>query len=226
MIAGLSHIPDEVTFRDIPLRQIRKDVRIKYDLEISGRAKEGIKEHTYQFLVQSIKDLPARERMRKNRDRIAKAHGEVYCAPAPTKSNSIRPPSRGGRGRSSSRSSNRPRRCRAVCYDSQKGKCTRQDKCRYLHKARSPSLKVDKPDKPNKLGKKINALCAFWKKGKCTRGDKCRFLHREPSKNPLDKAAPAPSKKPEKPTTQAACYLLAAAATEAALSSGQGDYIQ
>ena len=33
------------------------------------------------------------------------------------------------------------------------------DKCKYLHKARSPSLKIDKPDKPNKPGKKINAVC-------------------------------------------------------------------
>ncbi|CAE7272566.1 GIP, partial [Symbiodinium pilosum] len=86
------HIPDEVTLKDILLRQIRKSVRMKYDLEIHDRAKEETKEHTSQFLVQSIKDLLTRERMRKNRDRIAKSHGEKYGAPAPAKPDSTRPP--------------------------------------------------------------------------------------------------------------------------------------
>ena len=84
MIAGMSHIPDEVTQRDILLRQIRKSTKMKYDLEIYDRAKEGSKEHSYGFLVGSIKDLLTRERMRKNRDRIAKSHGDKYGAPAPT----------------------------------------------------------------------------------------------------------------------------------------------
>ena len=88
VIAGMSHIPDEVTLRDILLRQIRKSSRMKYDLEIYDRAKEGSKEHSYNFLVQSIKDLLTRERMRKNRDRIAKSHGDKYGAPAPTKTGS------------------------------------------------------------------------------------------------------------------------------------------
>ena len=126
------------------------------------------------------------------------------------------------------------------------GKCTRGDKCKYLHKARSPSPKIDKPDKPNKPGKKINAVCTFWKKGKCTRGHKCRFLEREPSNNPSERAAPAPSEKPEKPrspspappkrkgsrgrsksreTRQAACCLPAAAATQGPKPrEKEGDY--
>ena len=40
VIAGMSHIPDEVTVRDILLRQIRKSVRMKYDLEMYDRAKD------------------------------------------------------------------------------------------------------------------------------------------------------------------------------------------
>ena len=87
-----------------------------------------------------------------------------------------------------------------------------------------------------------------WEKGKCTRGDKCRFLHREPSNNPPETAAPAPSEKPEKPrspspappkrkgsrgrsnsksreTRQAACCLLAAAAIEGSRPyAEEGDY--
>ena len=150
VIAGMSHVPDEVTQRDILLRQIRKSTKMKYDLEIYDRAKEGSKEHSYGFLVQSIKDLLTRERMRKNRDRIAKSHGDKYGAPAPTKpgGGNTRPPSRGGRGRSSSRDSGRssvrsrsssrsssPKSSKAICYDFQKGKCARGDKCKYLHKA-------------------------------------------------------------------------------------------
>ena len=260
VIAGMSHVPDEVTQRDILLRQIRKSTKMKYDLEIYDRAKEGSKEHSYGFLVQSIKDLLTRERMGKNRDRIAKSHGDKYGAPAPTKpgGGNTRPPSRGGRGRSSSRDSGRssvrsrsssrsssPKSSKAICYDFQKGKCTRGDKCKYLHKARSQSPKTDKP---NKGGKKINAVCTFWKKGKCTRGDKCRFLHCEPSNNPSasETAAPAPSEKPEKPRSPspapprrrgsrgrsksreqkpAACCILAAAAPEGPKPVAEdGDY--
>ena len=81
----MSHIPDEVTFKDILLRQIRKSVRMKYDLKVHDRTKEETKEHTSQFLVQSIRDLLTTKRMRKDRDRIAKSHGEKYGAPAPAK---------------------------------------------------------------------------------------------------------------------------------------------
>ena len=73
VIAGMSHIPDEVTLMDTLLRQIHKIIRMKYGLEIFDRAKEGMKERTYMFLVQSVKDLPTRERMRKNRGRVAKS---------------------------------------------------------------------------------------------------------------------------------------------------------
>ena len=81
VIAGMSHIPDEVTLRDILLRQIRKSQRLKFDLERYDRAKEGTPEHSYEFLKESIRDLLTRERMRKNRDRIAKSHGDKYGAP-------------------------------------------------------------------------------------------------------------------------------------------------
>ena len=43
-----------------------------------GRAKEVAREHSYTFLVQSIKDLLIRTRMRKHRDSVAKSHGKKY----------------------------------------------------------------------------------------------------------------------------------------------------
>ena len=82
VIAGISHVPEELTLRDILLRQIRGSHKLKYDLDTYDRAKEGAETHTYQFLLSSIKNLLTRERVRKNRDKIAKAHGAKYGAPA------------------------------------------------------------------------------------------------------------------------------------------------
>ena len=79
--AGMSHVPEEMVLRDILLRQIRKSSRMKYDLEIYDRAKEGSPSHTYSFLFQSIRDLLTRERVRKNRDRIAKSHTNLGSRP-------------------------------------------------------------------------------------------------------------------------------------------------
>ena len=205
VVAGLSHKPDETTLRDIFLRQIRKSTRMKYDLEIYDRAKEGTSTHSYEFLVESIRNLLNRERMRKNRDRIAKSHGDRFGAPV-LDPRAGRPPSRGGRERTPSRGSSRSRTSsqrspsrspgrsqspkRGVCYDFQKGKCKKGDKCKYEHRKRDPSPKG-----------KSKEVCTFWKKGKCTRGNKCRFLHKDRSQSPS--AAPTaeaatPASKPEK----------------------------
>ena len=78
VVAGMSHVPDERTLRDILLRQIRRSARMKWDLDLYDRAKEGTSTHSYSFLIQSIRDLLTRERVRRNRDRIAKSHGDKY----------------------------------------------------------------------------------------------------------------------------------------------------
>ena len=83
VVAGMSHVPDERTLRDILLRQIRRSARMKWDLDLYDRGKEGTSTHSYNFLIQSIRDLLARERVRRNRDRIAKSHGDKFGAPAP-----------------------------------------------------------------------------------------------------------------------------------------------
>ena len=152
VIAGMSHIPDEVTLRDILLRQIRKSQRLKFDLERYDRAKDGTPEHSYEFLKESIRDLLTRERMRKNRDRIAKSHGDKYGAPGmkDTKARSGRSPggesqrrgrsfssSSSSRSRTPSRSSNRQSsQEKQVCRDFLKGKCERGDECKFLHRPR------------------------------------------------------------------------------------------
>ena len=55
-MAGLSHTPDETTLRDILLREFWQSKRLKYDLEIYDRAREGSEQHTYKFL--NPKPLP------------------------------------------------------------------------------------------------------------------------------------------------------------------------
>ena len=104
VVAGMSHVPDERTLRDILLRQIRRSARMKWDLDLYDRAKEGTPTHSYSFLIQSIRDLLTRERVRRNRDRIAKSHGDKFGAPAPRREGTR--PQSGGRGRPPSRDSN------------------------------------------------------------------------------------------------------------------------
>ena len=191
VIAGMSHVPEESTLRDIFLRELRKSTKMKHDLETCERAKDGTKEHRYHWLIQSVRDLLNRERTHKNRQQIARAHGDKFGAPAPNIPR--RPNASGGRGRSILE--------KGICYDFQRGKCNRGDKCKYLHKTRSPSPQP----------RKINKPCMFWKKGKCNKGDKCLFRHdgppgkpsgppRPPSNAPPSAATPAKDGKPRSPS--------------------------
>ena len=184
VIAGMNHVPDEVTLRDILLRQLRKSHSIKYDLQIFDRAKEGTPTHTYAFLVNAVKEHLTRERTRRNRDLIAKSHGAKFGAPA---YETQRPSQRGGRGRSMSPSSSRsrasslknsrsPRRTPSpktqLCHDFQKGKCTRGDKCKYLHKnkSRSPEgLQVELLAQGEPQQRKSTQLACFGEKENATR---------------------------------------------------------
>ena len=111
VVAGMSQVPDERTLEDILLRQIRRSARMKWDLDLYDRAKEGTPTHSYNVLIQSIRDLLTRERVRRNRDRIAKCHGDKHGAHAPRKEGT-RPQSR-GRGRPSSSDSNASFRSRS-----------------------------------------------------------------------------------------------------------------
>ena len=196
VISGMHHIPDEVTQRDIILRELRKSNRLKYDLEAYDRAKEGSETHSLKFLVNSVKELLTRERMRSNRAKIAKSHGDKYGAPAHDDKNTRKTPgdNRGrdrstsvpakgtGKGKDRSRSTSRSSRGSAqsrgssnrsqspnkpVCWDFRNGKCTRGSKCKFLHTSRSPSPAP-------------RVICNNWKAGKCTYGSKCKFLHQGP----------------------------------------------
>ena len=76
------------------------------NLEVYDRAKEGSEQHTYEYLVKCVRELLARDRTRKNRTAIAKAHGAKFGAPAPSEPNTPR-----------GRSQDKP------CYAFQRGIC-------------------------------------------------------------------------------------------------------
>ena len=57
VIAGLNHQPEETTLRDILLRQLRNASKLKFDLEVYDRAKEGSEQHTYDYLVKCVKEF-------------------------------------------------------------------------------------------------------------------------------------------------------------------------
>ena len=208
VIAGMSHVPEETTLRDILLRQLRKSGKFKYDLEIYDRAKEGTYNHTYQFLTQSIHDLLTRERVRRNRDKIARSHGDKYGAPAPDDTPSHDPPKGKGKGKDGKGAGKGGK----VCFDRLKGKCTRGDKCKYPHRSASHgskgSRKSSRPSSRSNSSRgssrgrppsheKKKKTCRFFKRnGRCTKGDQCEFLRKTRSKSP---SITTPAKEGEKP---------------------------
>ena len=177
VIAGLNHQPEVTTLREILLRQLRNASKLKFDLEVYDRAKEGSEQHTYEYLVKCVKELLARDRTRKNRTAIAKAHGAKFGAPAPSEPNTPR-----------GRSQHKPR------YAFQRGKCPKGDKCPYKHVKAEQTRGRTPPRSPSKGGKgsgkggkgkdkkdtsKIS--CLFYPKGACKNGMNCPFMHKDAS---------------------------------------------
>ena len=231
VIAGLSHPPDETTLRDIFLRELRKSHRLKYDLDIYDRAREGTPEHTYKFLMESIKNLLTRERIRKNRDKIAKAHGAKYGAPAPPT-----PAKPSAPAPSERRQPSRGRQGRQVCMLFQKGKCKFGERCKYEHtkdpKASSRERSPNRPKSGSREREKSNSKdtsnipCVFYAKGTCRNGDKCKFLHKDKSASPSVPAkakARAPSPAKRRPSRKKRTEAKAAACCVYALAARKGE---
>ena len=227
VIAGISHVPEELTLRDILLRQIRGSRKLKYDLDTYDRAKEGSETHSYQFLLSSIKNLLTRERVRKNRDKIAKAHGAKYGAPA---SEEGKGKGKGGRkGRSASRQRESSQVPKGYCFAWVKsGKCEKGADCKYKHeKPRGESPNRGRTNSPKKDLSKIP--CKFHKIGRCTEGANCRFSHSKPASPAKgDKQrAPSPAKRrrsqsrKKKGDKPAACCVLVARVDQEAAREGE-----
>ena len=69
-IAGMETPPDDLVLRDILVRQIRKCHLMKYDIEAFDRSSEKSERKSCAFLLQNIRDLLDRERLRSNRNRM------------------------------------------------------------------------------------------------------------------------------------------------------------
>ena len=182
VIAGLNHQPEETTLRDILLRELRNSSKLKFDLEVYDRAKEGEENHTYGYLVKCVKELLERERTRSNRTAIAKAHGARYGTPAYDEKPKTPTTPRG-------RDEKKP------CFAFQRGKCPRGKNCTFEHVKADPSRgrtppRSPKGGRPGSAGSgkgsgkdkdKSKIPCIFYPKGTCKNGKNCPFLHKDAS---------------------------------------------
>ena len=216
VIAGLNHQPAETTLRDILLREHRGSTKLKFDLEVYDRAKEGDEKHTYDYLVKWVKELMTRERTRRNRAAIAKAPQPLMILPQ------IRTLPEVVSKRNPALHSN--------C-----GKCPKGNKCRFEHVKVDQSRGRTLPRSPKggrggsagsgkgggKSKDKSKIPCMFYPKLTSKNRKNCPFLHKDaspsvPAKGDKDgrQRAPSPAK-PRRPSkkrgksadNKAACCL-------------------
>ena len=87
----MSHVPVEITLRDIFLRELRKSSKMKHDLETYERAKDGTKaEGTHVPPADSIGQGPAQSR-EDSQEQTADSRREVRC-PSTQQSQRLVPP--------------------------------------------------------------------------------------------------------------------------------------
>ena len=191
-IAGMPEPPHENVLRDILLRQIRTSSILRYDIDLFDRAKEGDRHRSYKFLLQSIKDLIDRERLRENRSRIAERNrlkpgdrSEKNAAPIVDPRRKRSP----SRGRPTSREKGI---CWACKFKHEKPKRDPSRK-RQPSKERKESRDKSEDKEKKRMTKEEMARtpCRYDQQGTCRRGDTCFFKRGE-------KAAPAPKTKPRK----------------------------
>ena len=220
--AGLSHQLEETTLRDVLLRELRNSSRLKFDLEVYDRAKEGSEQRTYECLLKCVKELLTRERTGRNRTAIAKEHGAKYGTPAP--SDDPAPSTPRGHGE------------KKPYYAFQRGKCPKGDKCPFEHvkprehhqKAAEVREKVTKavvrqraprasrasstPRAPARMVRSANSFTrtlTHLSRPKATRT-------KVTSRGPLRRSAGVPARRAERvPTTTACCIYSSATLTVA-----------
>ena len=215
VIAGMKRIPDENTLKDLFLRQLRKSRRMGYDLDVYDRSSDGSHHRSYAYLVQAVRDLLARERLKLNRDRISKSNDMRYSTAASGEhsDNSIR------RSPSPRRRPGNPNRGSGICFEyAKKGSCKHGSKCKYKHEKprdRSHSSRSGRSSSRSSFHSsrsrrsssgsanrtdKSQVPCRYFKKGHCRRGDSCPFKHESTSSSaaaPTRERAGSPSAKPK-----------------------------
>ena len=215
VIAGMKRIPDENTLKDLFLRQLRKSRRMGYDLDVYDRSADGSHHRSYAYLVQAVRDLLARERLKLNRDRISKSNDMRYSTAASGEhsDSSLR------RSPSPRRSPGSSNRGSGICFEyAKKGSCKHGSKCKYKHEKprdRSHSSKSGRSSSRSSFHSsrsrrsssgsanrtdKSQVPCRYFKRGHCRRGDSCPFKHESSSTSaaaPTRERAGSPSAKPK-----------------------------
>ena len=186
-IAGMETPPDDLVLRDILLRQIRKCHLMKYDIEAFDRASEKSEQKSYAFLLQNIRDLLDRERLRSNRNRMVEKnkHGSDKPQPAaPAQGGNPRGKGgRGDRGRGRSRERSESTKGDKICYKFRDGKCDKGKDCPFKH-VKDPKPRSGTPKNRKGRGKKgrspsegrkskeemAKILCTYFQQGKLQEG--------------------------------------------------------
>ena len=143
VIAGMREDPGDRWKEAYFHSSIKRFKPLEHDLAIYDRAPEGDANHTYAFLIKSARDYLERRRLEKMRNankRAISGKGRE-ATPAPTRT--ATPGVRGA----------------GLCYDFQKGKCTRGDACKYRHekskgeeKGKGKVLKVRRASQDHQQG--------------------------------------------------------------------------
>ena len=82
ILSGIPTPPDNSVLEPLFHRQIKKCKVIDHDIQVYERALEGSEQRCYEFLYKAVVNHLKRQRLQKNRDRIARQTG-VPTAPAP-----------------------------------------------------------------------------------------------------------------------------------------------
>ena len=175
VIAGMREDPGD-RWKDAYFHSsIKRFKPLEHDLAIYDRAPEGDANHTYAFLIKSARDYLERRRLEKMRNankRAISGKGRE-ATPAPMRTATPGVPGAG------------------LCYDFQKGKCTRGDACKYRHekskgeekgKGKGKKGKSRSPSRARSLSPGSRSeICRFFAAGTCHRGKDCAFKHAKPA---------------------------------------------
>ena len=169
VLAGMNaKTPDDSMLEALFYNQLKKSKQMQHHLNVYLSASEESADHSYTYLIESVRQYLSRARLERNRERVARQNGGRPAAPA---AESQRVP-------------------KGFCIAFVKyGSCGR-DNCTYKHeqpsgdaRGRTPSRDA-KPKKGKGKGRtnspKGKKECRFYPKGRCDRGENCPFAHIDP----------------------------------------------
>ena len=169
VLAGMNaKTPDDSMLEALFYNQLKKSKQMQHHLNVYLSASEESAEHTYTYLIESVRQYLSRARLERNRERVARQNGGRPAAPA---AESQRVP-------------------KGLCIAFVKHGSCQRDNCTYKHeqpssnpRGRTPSRDA-KPKKGKGKGRtnspKGKKECRFYPKGRCDRGKNCPFVHIDP----------------------------------------------